>query len=128
MEHPGDRVPCAKSIHESFEKGTPLKLPEGFEDSSRYALAKKYEIPLYQREIRKNQLIWFLLFIALGMNFYRYVYLPHYDIPDPFTDGMDRFFYLLSFILFSFAVFNIGGVFTTKFFFQLAKMRSRLRK
>ena len=128
MEHPGDRVPCAKSIRESFDTGAPLKLPEGFEDSSRYALSKKYEIPLYHREMRRNQILNLLLAIFIGLNCYRHIYCPYYDKPDPFNAGIDRFVYFGSFLIFFYAVVNIGGVFTNKFFLNIAKMRSKLRK
>ena len=68
MEHPGDRVPCPKSIRDSIEKRAPLLLPEGFEDSSRYKSSTKYlhllEIPTARRQNLRSRFLFFM--ISLG--------------------------------------------------------------
>ena len=128
MEHPGDRVPCAASIQQSFKSGAPLMLPEGFEDASRYALKKRYRVHPFHRELTRRRYVMTLLAIVLLQVVYRYIYCVYHDMPDPLRTDTDRFMFWMPFILLLYVGFNIGNIFTNSLLGMFWRVRARFRK
>jgi len=132
MEHPGDRVPCPKSIRDSVEKGAPLLLPEGFEDSSRYKSSTKYlhllEIPAARRQNLRARWLFFMISLGFAQITYRYIYCPMHDIPDPMRTLSGRLMVMVPLGVALWMVLGIGGILANKIVLLRYRLAGLLKK
>ena len=100
-------------------------LPEGFEDSSRYALKKRYGVHPFQREITKKRFMIFLMITILTGVIYREIYCPMNNLPDPLRKTSDRILFWIPVMIFLYMVMNIGNIFTNSLLSMMWKAKWR---